>query len=66
MHEPMVTADLGAGFVALRGRVNGKFVCLVTPEVMDDEEKRKAVRGLIERQGGDCTSCRGCIIGINE
>ncbi|MEU2789104.1 hypothetical protein [Streptomyces sp. NPDC007100] len=66
MHDRMVTADLGSGFAALRGRVNGEFVCLVTPRVEHDEETRKAVRSLIERQGGNCASCCGCIIGTME
>lgn len=62
MHE-MITADLGPSFCGWRGSVSGKIVCVVTPRVEHDPKKRGIVRELIKRQGGDCESCKACIVG---
>lgn len=59
----MFTLDLGPEFYGFRGRIGGKIVCVATPRVHTDAEARRVVRGLITRQGGDCASCMGCLIG---
>lgn len=65
MHE-MLMEDLGPDFYAWRAKVAEKIVCMATPRVEHDAEARRIVRGLIKRQGGDCESCRGCVIGRHE
>lgn len=62
MHQ-LLTADLGPGFYGFQGMVDGKHVCMATYEVEHDADKRRIVRDLFERQGGDCASCLNCPIG---
>lgn len=62
MHE-LLTMDLGPDFNAFRGLVDGRIVCVATPRVEHSAEARRAVRDLIQRQGGDCAACRQCIVG---
>lgn len=65
MHE-MITIDLGPDFHGLRGEIAGKIVCVATPQVEHDPQEREIVRRLIKRQGGDCPSCRNCLIGQHD
>lgn len=65
MHE-LLMEDLGSEFYAWRAKVGGRIVCMATPRVQHDAEARRIVRALIKRQGGDCASCRGCLIGMQE
>lgn len=62
MHE-MITLDLGPSFIGWQGQIGEKILCVVTPRVADDARARGIVRGLVRRQGGDCFSCRGCVVG---
>lgn len=62
MHE-LITIDVGPGFNAFHGEVDGTIVCVATPKVEHDADARRAVRDLIRRQGGDCAACRNCVIG---
>lgn len=65
MHE-LLMEDLGPDFYGWRAKVGGMIVCMVTPRVEHDAEARRIVRGLIQRQGGDCASCRSCLIGRHD
>lgn len=65
MHELLIT-DLGPGFTGFHGQVAGKIVCVATPRVEYDAQARREVRDLIQRQGGDCDSCRACVIGKGQ
>lgn len=65
MHE-MIAVDLGSEFFGFQVDVGGKIVCVVTPKVEYDSTAREMVRDLVKRQGGDCASCRGCLIGRLE
>lgn len=62
MHD-LLTADLGSGFYGWQGTVDGKLVCIATPEVECDPIVRRFVRDLFKRQGGDCAACMNCPIG---
>lgn len=62
MHE-LLMADLGPEFYGWQGTVDGKLVCIATPEVECDPEVRRLVHALFERQGGDCAKCLNCPIG---
>lgn len=65
MHD-MVTADHGPKFHALRGLIDGKLVCIVTPRALYDASEQRIVRDLVKRQGGDCDQCRNCVIGRHD
>lgn len=65
MHE-MIIADLGPEFYGFHGQIDGKIVCVATPAVEHDTKARGIVRGLVRSQGGDCASCKGCLIGQHE
>ncbi|GGX49414.1 hypothetical protein GCM10010341_83860 [Streptomyces noursei] len=65
LHE-MVTLDLGPDFHGFRGEIDGKFVCVATPQVLHDATERGIMRDLVRRQGGDCKSCANCLIGRHE
>lgn len=65
MHE-MVTADLGPGFHGFRGLIDGKLVCVATPQVLHDAAARRIMRDLVRRQGGDCDACRRCLMGRHD
>lgn len=60
----MLTADLGTGTIGWRARVNESMLCVATPRVMTDPAARRGMRELVRRQGGDCSSCAGCLIGL--
>lgn len=62
MHE-MITVDLGHSFIGWHGKVGGRILCVVTPRVATDARARAVVRDLVTRQGGDCASCLGCVVG---
>ena len=62
MHQLLIT-DLGPDFYGWQGTVNGKLVCMATPDVMHDPAKRRLVHDLFKRRGGDCASCLNCPIG---
>lgn len=65
MHELLI-ADLGPDFNGFQGQIAGRIVCVATPRVEHDAAARRAVQDLIRRQGGDCASCRACIVGRHE
>lgn len=56
MHQ-LLTADLGPGFYGWQGTVDGKLVCMATPEVESDPGKARIVYELFKRRGGDCARC---------
>lgn len=59
----MVTADLGPGIDGWAARIDGDIVCVATPRVEYDPAARRTVRRLVGSVGGNCGTCRGCIIG---
>lgn len=59
----LLTADLGPGTVGWAARVDGSMVCVGTPQIEHDAAARRSMRELVQRQGGDCGTCAGCIIG---
>jgi hypothetical protein len=59
----LLTADLGPDFYGFQGTVDGKLVCIATPEVEHDEGTRRLVRDLFQRRGGGCAECLNCPIG---
>ena len=65
MHH-LLTEDLGADFYAWRAEIAGRQVCMATPRVYSDATARRIARDLIKRRGGDCASCRGCVIGRQD
>ena len=65
MHELLIE-DLGPDFYGMQAKAGREIVCMATPRVEHDAEARSIVRRLIKRQGGDCESCRGCVIGKHE
>lgn len=62
--EKLVTTDLGPGVDGWVARIDGDIVCVATPRVEHDPRARREVRRLVTRVGGDCGTCRGCIIGL--
>ena len=60
MHELLIE-DLGPDFYGMRAKAGEKIVCMATPRVEHDAKARGIVRGLIERQGGDCARCQNCL-----
>jgi len=61
--EKMVTADLGPGIDGWAAQIDGDIVCVATPRVEYDSAARRSVRRLVKSVGGNCSDCRGCIIG---
>lgn len=59
----LLTADLGPGIIGWRNKVNGSMVCVATPRVLTDPSARREMWDLVQRQGGDCGGCNGCLIG---
>lgn len=66
VRSELVIRDYGPRFFAWAGEAHGKIVCVATPQILYDAECRRLVRELIERQGGDCASCRNCILGRDD
>lgn len=65
MHNLLIK-DFGPAFIGFRGEVDGRLVCVATPKVTHDPQARAVMRDLIRRQGGDCSSCRKCLIGTAD
>lgn len=57
MQREFIPLDQGPDFIGLVGQVGETTVCVMTPRVFNDESARRAVRTLVERQGGNCASC---------
>ena len=61
--ERMLVEDLGDKVNGWAAKIDGSIVCLATPRIEHDAAARRDVRALVKRLGGDCTTCRGCLIG---
>lgn len=61
--ERLLIEDLGPAVDGWAARIDGSIVCLATPRVLHDASARAHVRGLVRELGGDCGTCRGCLIG---
>lgn len=59
-------ADLGDNIDGWAATVGSELVVLMSPRVEHDRFAREHVRNLVTEAGGNCTTCRGCIIGRDE
>lgn len=59
----LLTADLGEGIIGFVTEIDESTVCIATPRIFHDPSIRRAMRALVQRQGGDCASCEGCPVG---
>lgn len=59
----MLTGDLGDGIIGFITEVDESTVCVATPRIFHDPSARRAMRALVQDQGGDCANCGGCPIG---
>lgn len=66
MRNELVIADYGPDFYGWTSQVGERIVCVATPRVEEELPVRRLVRNLIRRHGGDCDTCRGCIIASDE
>lgn len=59
----LVIADYGPTFTGWVSRQEDGFVCVASEKVRDDAAARQAVRELVRKEGADCRTCAGCLIG---
>lgn len=62
----LIIADYGRAFTGWAGVGPEKIVCVAPPEIENDAKIRDVIREMVRRQGGDCASCRACLIGRTE
>jgi len=65
MRRSLLIADLGQEFEGWVGTADGKMICVAPPGITHDAEQRQAMGAVVRRAGGDCTQCKGCILGLS-
>jgi hypothetical protein len=58
-----VLTDLGDTIDGWAAEVDGSMVCVATPRILSDAAVRQRMRNLVTAAGGNCATCRGCLIG---
>lgn len=64
MQSTLLTANYGPRFLGWVGRTtDDDLICVAPRDYTHNPRIPTIMRELVARQGGDCTTCRGCPIG---
>lgn len=64
MRRSLLIADLDPTFEGWVGDADGKMICVAPPGVLADASQQQAMKDAVRRSGEDCSTCRGCLLGL--